>query len=144
MKSLLIAAVAVLAFLFMHPQTSSAKATQTDVPFNITLTNTCCGEDVAITGNLHIVIIKDDGNTFQIHENTSGLTGTGTSGDTYHGNITASEKINNSDGSITLEEHFTMTSSTGCKFKLTASIHIVFDANGNMTVDNETFTTECF
>lgn len=121
----------------------SLKMNQDDVPFSTTLINTCCNDTVTISGNEHIV--NNDDFT-KIHINLSGLSGTGTSGNTYHGGLVLEEisrDTNGSDG-FNAVEHFVMTAPGGCKFKLTMHIHMTVDANGNLRVDRNDFTIDCF
>jgi hypothetical protein len=126
------------------PMASSNAALHETIPFEITLTNTCCGEDVAITGNEHVVQQSNGNGHFHLSVSVSNLVGTGSTGDTYHGGLTASEQIDQNDGSMNFVEHFTMTSSSGCKFKLTANQHVTYDANGIPHAERSVFTTECF
>jgi len=156
MNKLLLAAVAAFAFTLascqsasqpgttgIQPASSAHAESQLTIPFDIDIFNTCCNENVHITGNEHIVV---NGDFTHVHVNLDQLSGVGDNGDIYHGELILNEVVNINAGASeeTIRETFTMTSSSGCKFKLILSAHITIDANGNLRVDNETFITECF
>jgi hypothetical protein len=162
MKNLFIAAIAAFALALAscsqstapmsstnasHPMVSSNNSKQLSIPITLTVIDTCCNDTVQITGTLHEIIDTDaNGNLTHLHANSSDLTGTGTSGSTYHGSITANETIKTTNGASETNavEQFTMTAAGGCKFKLILREHITINADGTMTVDRTDFSTECF
>jgi hypothetical protein len=128
------------------PTSNSHKPAQYDYPFDFTLWNSCCNEYVHITGIEHIQYSYVDGK-YHYHFNTSQLSGTGTSGDTWHGTI--NENVNeNFDGNgateYNVEERYNLHSSSGCSFTLIYKYHITWDANGNLVVDHFEYSYECF
>ncbi|HYM21340.1 MAG TPA: hypothetical protein VEW28_10120 [Candidatus Kapabacteria bacterium] len=130
-----------------HPMAASQNSKQLSVPINLTIIDTCCNDTVSITGTLHEIIDTNaSGNITHLHANSSGLTGTGTSGNTYHGSITANEHIDTTNGASVTNavEQLTMTASGGCKFKLILREHITTNADGTVVVDRMDFSTECF
>ena len=143
MKKLLIPSLAIVAFaiMAMKPYSAHDAALQTDQPIDIYVHNTCCNEDVHITGNEHIVITGHNQEHFNI--NVSGLVGIGSNNDVYHGNMSFHTDTRLNDGSYSVTEHFEMSSSTGCKFELTQSEHITYDKNGNIQSDRGDYTVTC-
>ena len=126
---------------------ASNNSKQLSIPITLTVIDTCCNDTVTITGTLHEIIDTDaNGNITHLHANSTGLTGIGTSGSTYHGSVTANETIKTTNGAseTNAEEDLTMSAPGGCKFKLILREHITTNANGDMVVDRMEFTTECF
>jgi hypothetical protein len=165
MKNLLIAAVAAFAFVLAScdhssdpgaanntvntasmPMSNSHQPTQFDYPLDFTLWNSCCNEYVHITGIEHFQYSYADGK-YHVHLNTSQLSGTGTSGDTWHGMISENANENfdaNGSTEYNIEERYNLHSSSGCSFTLIYRFHLTMDANGNLVVDRFDYSIECF
>lgn len=120
------------------------KTTRYDAPFRYAVTNDCCGGDiVTVTGMVHIVISTDDSTIYRLREHGIDLIGTSPSGGTYRATETLSVISDLVDGGLNLEEHFRLTSRSGCTLTLIHRIRIVVGKDGVVKCDKETFNTLC-
>jgi hypothetical protein len=141
----------IASFIMALVATLSAEVTtNTVVPFNSIITNPCLGEQVQLTGDLHVVLgMEDTGNGMLMtaHFQPQGITGLGlTTGATYH-----ATGVTRSTVFVTGTPPFDFTSvnnyriiGTGdaANFMVHSNIHMTVDANGDVTaeVDNTQIT----
>jgi hypothetical protein len=109
------------------------------------------GEDVALTGNLHVLFqfaISNSGQvTLRDHSNPQGVVGTGLStGDTYRGTgVTQShDRLGQVGESFTFVNNFRIIGrGPGNNFTVHETIHVTVNANGNVTVSTEKARIGC-
>lgn len=127
-----------------------AQTTTTDNQFTQSMTNSCNGETILVSGTLHTVSgfsINPNGMIHSTFNSTLNGTGVGSSsGAKYVINDTAHSEVN---GKTVAQEQF-----IGSKMKMIAqgptpnltqrmTIHLVVDANGNVRVDTFGFDVSC-
>ena len=124
---------------------------QAIIPVTTTQTNPCAGEDVDLSGNIHLGIhgvINKNKISFNGHVNTQGLSGVGqVSGNTYISNSVSSFSSNqNFNGAFetTMIQNAVFTAS-GKDNNLLAkiTIHITINANGEVTAQVVNIIADC-
>ena len=130
----------------------SAEVTQNLViPFNAVIGNACLGESVALTGNLHILVIQQrtgNGMLMASHSQPAGVSGTGVvSGASYRGTgVTRNVTFN--DGTppfdFTLVNNFRIVGSGSANnYMVHSTIHMTVNANGEVTAEVTKTETTC-
>lgn len=112
--------------------------------------NNGAGENVELTGNLHILIHTTlNGNNFntKYHVQPQGISGVGlTTGIRYHGSGVTQQKIK---GSLKNEKYMETDINNfkivghGVNYKIHENIHIVVNANGETTATADNFSSDC-
>ncbi len=140
--------------IFLVPAAmAQANSTHLDatVPFSSVLSSSC-GEDVALTGMLHIsmsTVETPSGNErFAVHSQVSGISGIGmTTGDDYHGSSTSSFVSHDNGGSsnelTSIENMRLIGRGRKRNFKVHILFHITVNANGDITAFHSEATTTC-
>lgn len=154
MKKYILSALVAFAFVFAScadssdpssspsPRSSASdKAMQQMEPFewSASFYNECCDEWIEASATIHVAI-KDG----VAHFNPTGIVGTGSSGNTYHGGG-AEQHTFHFNGAGNYTDHFSLvlTSAGGCHFTIRLHVHFTVDANGNVHVDNITYEVDC-
>jgi hypothetical protein len=126
--------------------------TNLDVPVASVVSDPCSGEQVALTGRLHLLVslTSDSGGGVhtQIHSNPQGVEGTAlTSGTTYVGNGMTRLSINiNGDPPLefTFVNNFHLISpGKAPNISVHATTHMVINANGDITADVVSLSVDC-
>jgi hypothetical protein len=148
--------------MLLLPTTVLAQATHTtindQVPINQTAFVPCAnggaGETVELTGTLHTLIVvttSDSGRiTVKEHFQPQGVTGIGeTTGDTYQA-TGVTQQTQTWDGNDDMPIEFTFVNNfriighgPGNNFLVHETTHVTVNANGEVTAEHSTFTTEC-
>lgn len=117
---------------------------------NIPCANGGAGEDVVLSGNLHVlthITISNAGTiTIKTHFQPQGITGLGqVTGDKYQGTGVTQDILNASFGeTYTLVNNFRMIGEgPGNNFLVHETFHYTFNANGTLTVVLDNFSTSC-
>jgi hypothetical protein len=124
-----------------EPSTAVNKTEQINQDFSGSIYNTCCDEVVTITGTLHGVL-KDG----KIHVNGQGLVATDEDGNTYHGNITETVSVTETnDGGYCVDEivNYNFSGPGDCDFSAKVRIRGCVDADGNVTMTQEVYDLTC-
>lgn len=122
------------------------------IPYDWTTTNPCTGEDIHISGNIHMINTKtidaSGGVHMIMHQNDQDVSGVGlTSGDKYQ--VQGGEHIEfiSQDGTAgTYKGTVTMkliSKGSGDNFILHKVIHATIDADGIMTITFDKDITKC-
>ena len=127
----------------------------TSIPIDITLYNVCTEEDVAFSGDLHLLVggnITPSGNGhLNIHLNNQGVSGKGDSSfDSYQVVGAANLSINTDmyDGmplvvNAVLHMQFVSQGSAD-NLRLKVNLHVTVNANGDVTATLGNITGECY
>jgi hypothetical protein len=124
------------------------------VPISLTQFIPCAnggaGEDVTLTGNLHILLhitIANSGNVIlKEHFQPQGITGLGSvSGDKYQGTGVTQDVSTGAFGStFTFINNFRMIGQgPGNNFQVHENLHVTVNANGTLTSFHDNFSTTC-
>jgi len=126
----------------------------TSIPFdlyvNISCANGGAGEDVVLSGNLHVLThltISAAGTaTIKTHFQPQGLTGLGpVTGDRYRATGVTQDILHLAVGeTYTMVNNFRIIGQrTGNNFLVHETFHYTFNANGTLTVVHDHYSTEC-
>jgi hypothetical protein len=137
--------------LMLVPPAWAAPATVTnqDIPINTTLSNPCNGESVALSGVAHEtsnVISNGSGGLLVMAHLNGNLTGTGSFGNKYVGNLEETFTRNvPSSGSEFTHTFTTILTSQGSAPNFTTAVleHFTVNPDGTTTVSFTNFTSRC-
>ena len=156
-RTLGLAGVAVLAALTAAALTASAFANATTttintvVPFSSVFPNPCTGEDVTLTGNLHVLVHMTEnaagGSEAKVHSQPQGVTGVGTSGTEYQGTGVTQAQTTDNPGpqfETTFINNFRIIShGTSSNFTVHDTVHLTFNNNGDLTATVSNGSADC-
>jgi hypothetical protein len=136
------------------PQNAQAVAVNMKVPIDISVFVPCAngggGEDVTLTGNVHIEasINFDNAGGGHLHftANPQGVSGEGSvTGDKYQGTGVTEESINFKTGieSTFVNRFDIIGQGPGNNFELHETAHVTVNANGTLTVSFSNFSAIC-
>lgn len=155
MTKLLIMSIAVLGlFLIVCPTTARAGAASVEVPISITVFIPCAnggaGENVTLTGNLHVQtqfnFNNAGGGNFHMLFNPQGISGTGSvTGAKYQ-----ATGMTQSDGTFTsgvtsdfINRFDIIGQGPGNNYEVHETAHLTINANGTVTVNFDNFSVVC-
>lgn len=102
----------------------------------------CCDEDVTWGGTLHIVLMKNG----KEHFNLKGMTAEGSNGNTYHGNVVEQHVHGFDEEGIEffeLHQKATFVSSSGCRFTVHIITTFYFDDGVFIGQEDKKFEIKC-
>lgn len=143
--------VAVAALALLPFRAFAANVLNETVPLSGSVSNTCNGDTVSLSGTEHLVVNETFDSNGGAHASISinaHLTGTGTpSGDSYVGNLNASFNENaNSGGTITGTEPISfeiISQGSDPNLIIKALFHITINPDGTVTSYIDTYTADC-
>lgn len=144
--SLLLGFTLVFSFFFHVSPAAALGATSTDMPLSLIRSADCSGEDVELSGTIHLVNqLQADGSVIG-HFNYSDVKGVGlTSGTIYRANAVDNFRLSDPfPSSITSERNFRLLSRGSSSNLLVQAIyHITVTANGDVTASIDSLTMQC-
>ncbi len=157
LRSLILVGAGILLLLGSGSPPASAAAQSTTTPFEAVIPDPCTGEDVLVSGSVHMVgeVHQDAHGGYHIngHYNFQGISGVGLStGTAYHWTGGARIAVHYGCGDL-CSPPFEQTS--GSNFELVgqgatpneqvhALTHITVNANGVLTAEVQAFRMECY
>jgi hypothetical protein len=146
----LIAIVALSAVSTLARADAQSSTTQSTIVFSGTLFDACTGEHVTLDGDLHLVthdtVDANGGHHAKVGVNTQGLSGTGTSGASYHLISVGEVNVETTSGASETTEvsHFKLVGSGPSDNQyFDFLLHFTVDANGDLTADTASIASGC-
>lgn len=144
--SLLMGLGILFSFILPVSVVSALGATSTDMPLHFIRSGDCTGEDVEISGTIHLVNQTQADGSLIGHFNYMDVTALGlTSGANYRVNAVDHLRLSAPFPSdITSVQTFRLISrGSGSNLLIHATYHITINANGEMTASLDNLTTQC-
>jgi hypothetical protein len=135
-------------FLLSFPGSAGGATSNETVPFTITVPNPCTGEEVVVTGKMHMLVVSND-NKFEITTNWTDTTGIAlVSGTKYQANETTHFYVVSAPGdsfTVALHDSFELVSlSPTPNFLVHVTIGVRFDpSTGNSAQIERGAGAEC-
>jgi hypothetical protein len=141
MKNLFVKLTLVLALLVSFVNSYAQADVEGDYPVEFSVYNPCCDEEVLISGIGHFVV-----NNNVVHVTVADIAGTGlSSGSSYttHGVVVQNNIKYSSPIEGTLIFKVNMVNEDGCSFKMTMTLHLTVNANGDVVSNVENVKFQC-
>ncbi len=147
----LILSVALVAVSLSLPVRAEV-VTNTSVPFSTTVYNSCTGEPVHLTGELHVLVhITEDGNGgfhFYSHFQPMGVSGQGLASGRNYQAVGETIRMSNDSSESQFEGSFVnnfkiVGQGPGGNFMVHTNTHFTVNANGDVTADIVNSSVEC-